>query len=330
MSLARGESISTGVAIEAIRGTFVAAQDYVRGREPASIQNVIEKVDIKETKETGVATQGNVITQQKVEGDIALNLRFRTIGYFLKSLLGGVSTVTEGGETVVYRHTITLDTTVLQPTLSLSMSKGGLDDKEINGAVVSKLSLAFPVDDVINGVVSIMGRTETDNAGFTPAFASDDHLAPHQMVTIKIATTIAGLGAAPSICVTNAELDLDRGSDAKLCVSSTTPVDFLSKLLAITGKFTIQKEDDTYWDIAQLNTPMALQFDIVNVNEDIGAASNPTLTIQLPNVTLSTSESRTLEDVVEEEIEFVAHYDETEAKAITIDLLNEKADYDAA
>ncbi|MCK5027332.1 MAG: hypothetical protein KAS07_02860 [Candidatus Pacebacteria bacterium] len=329
MSLSRGEEFAVGVSVEAVRGTFVIAQDYVRGREPSTIQTISEKADIKETKSTGVATQDTVVTMQKVEGDLALNLRFRTIGYFLKSLLGGVSSSLEGGETVVYRHTITLDTAILQPTLSLSLAKGGLTHKEINGSVVSKLGLSFSTDDVINGSVSILGLTETDASDFTPSFASDDALAPHQMLTVKIASTVAGLSGATAICITQAEFELDRGTDSKLCVSSINPVDFLAKLLSISGKFTWEKTDDTYFDLAIANTPQALQFDIVNTNESIGVGSNPTLTVQFPKVTLVTTENRSLEDVVTEDVEFVAHYDDTEAKAITISLLNEKADYNA-
>src|SRR5687767_9808021 len=123
MTYVRGEDIALGVAMESTPGTFVAAQDYVRSRDPHSIQTIVEKATIKETKLTGVASHGDVITMKKVEGDIPLNLRFRTIGYFLKSLLGGLNSATEAGETIVYRHTVTLNTAVAQPTLSLSHAR---------------------------------------------------------------------------------------------------------------------------------------------------------------------------------------------------------------
>ena len=122
MAYERGESLAVGVAVEATRGTFVAASDYVRMREPSTVQTLVEHVDVKESRPTGMAVESKVITMKKVEGDMALNLRFRTIGYFLKSLLGGLSSATEAGQTVVYRHTISLALGVLQPTLSLSLA----------------------------------------------------------------------------------------------------------------------------------------------------------------------------------------------------------------
>lgn len=330
MNLVRGEEYVVGVAIEANRGVFADAQDYVRSREPGTIEEVVEKVDIKETGATGVASRGQVVTMKKVEGDLPLNLRFQTIGYFFKSLLGGVSSATEAGETAVYRHTFTLDRDALQPTLSLSLARGDFDHKEVAGAVVSKMTLNFPVDDVINSVVSIKGLSETTASDFTPTFGPNDFLAPHQMVTLKIADNVASLGAATAICVTNLTVDQDRGTREKLCVSSASPVDFIAKLLAVSGSFTIEKTADTYKDIASANTSKAVQISVVNTAEDIGNASHPALTIILPNCTFSTKETRPLDEVVTEEVSFMAHYDQSEAKAITVSLVNEKPDYEAA
>lgn len=328
--LTRGEQYAVGVGVEATAGTFVAAQDYVRTREPASIQTVVEKVDIKETKATGVASQGQVVTMKKVEGEMALNLRFRTIGYFLKSLLGGASSAAEAGETAVYRHSLTLNPAVAQPTLSLSLARGDFDHKQVAGAAVPKISLSFPVDDVINGTVGIKARSEVTTTDFTAAYSDTDPLAPHQMATIKIADDVAGLGAASPINVTNLTIDLDRGTREQTSISSDAPIGMIAKLLSIIGSFSMDKVSDTYRDIAIANTSKAIQISVVNTAEAIGVASNPEITFVLPNVTFSTSESRPLDDVVSEVISFMAHYDDAEAEAINISLVNEKANYNAA
>lgn len=329
-TITRGESIALGVAVEATRGTFAEPQDFIRLREPAGLQTVVEKVDIKEATGSGVDTQGQEIIKSKVEGPLSFNLRFRTIGYLLKSLLGGVSSATEAGQTVVYRHTITLDPDLLQPALSFALAKGDLDHKAVNGGVVSTLSLNFPLEDVINGEATVMGRTEAAHANFTPAFPDDDYLAPRHYMTIKVAANVAGLGAATVIPITGASLALDRQTREKMVISSLSPADFLAQLLNITGSFTWEKSADTYRDLAVANTPRAVQIAIVNTAQTIGTGANPSLTITLPNVTFNHAETRPLDDVVTEQIDFKAHFDETEAKAITISLVNEKANYAAA
>lgn len=313
--------------METTRGTFVAAQDYVRMREPSTIQRITETVDIKESRPTGLTRESKVITMQKVEGDMALNLRFRTIGYFLRSLMGSLTSATEAGQTVVYRHTIALALGVLQPTLSLSLARGSYPHKQVPGAVVTKMALNFPVDDVINGSVTIKGLTETTTTNFTPAYASTDHLAPHQMVTVKIAANTAGLSGATAMVITDLSIELDRENRERTNISSITPVDFVSKLLNITGKFTMDKFDDTYKDLADVNTSRAMSITVTNTAQTIGLATNPQLVITLPNVSFKTSETRPMDDIVTEEITFEANYDETAANGITMSLLNEKLNY---
>ena len=313
--------------MEVTPGTFVAAQDYVRSRDPHSIQTLTDKVKIRETKLTGVDSQGDVIVMKKVEGDIPLNLRFRTIGYFLKSLLGSLVSATEAGETIVYRHTITLNSSVTQPTLSLSHSRGAHTHRQIPGTVVTKMGLSFPIDDLINGSVSIKGLTETDTSNFTPSFNTGDHFAPHHMVTLKIASAVAGLAGATAINITDLAIEMDRGSREKVALSSTSPLGFIASLLSISGSFKMDKDDETYRALAVANTARAMEIKIRNTDQLIGTAAYPELTITLPNVTLETSEERTIDDTVTEEIKFVAHYDDTQAKAITMSLVNLKATY---
>lgn len=327
MAYERGEARALGVAMETTRGTFVAAQDYVRMREPDTIQTVVEHADIKESRPTGLARESKVVVMKKVEGDVALNLRFRTIGYFLKSLLGSLSSATEAGQTVVYRHTIALALGVLSPTLSLSLARGSYTHKQVPGAVVTKMSLNFPVDDVINGSVSIKGLTETTTTNFTPAFASTDYLAPHQMVTVKVAANTAGLSGATAMVITDLSIELDRENRERTNISSIQPVDFVAKLLNVTGKFTMDKFDDTYKDLAEAGTVRAMSITITNTAQIIGTATNPQLVITLPNVTLKTTETRPMDDLITDEITFEANYDDAAANGITISLLNEKLNY---
>ncbi len=290
-------------------------------------QTVVEKVDIKETRLNGMNSQGQVLTRTRVEAKAAFNLRFRTIGYLLKSLLGGVSSATEAGETVVYRHTFTLNPAVLQPTLSLSLARGGFSHRQAIGAICARLGIKMPNDDVVNCDADLMARSETNVANFTPAFAANDYLAPHQMVTIKVAANVAGLTGATALVLTDSEINLDRGSRGKRSMLSVPDVDFISKLLTVTGSLTFEKEDDTYRDLAVANTTRAMSISIINTDQPIGVAARPSLIITLPNVTFMAEESASLDDVATEKLSFVANYDDTAASGITVAVVNEKANY---
>lgn len=325
MNVVLGERYVTGVGVEdpEARGTFVAAQDYVRGREPATVQTVVDKVDIAETEGSGLATKGQVTTMKRVQGDAAVNMRFRTYGYWLKSLLGGCSSATEAGESEVYRHSFTVDATVLQPSLSLSLARGDFDHKAINGAVVSQITENYSLDDVVNATISLMGRTETTDDDFTPAFTDDDYLAPHQFVTIKIADDVASLGAAPSICVTSITNEMNRNTREKGCLSSENAQDFIARLLNLSGSFVWDKTADTYKALAEDNTEKALQISIVNTGVEIGEDSHPSLIYTFNRVNFTVEEERPADDAVTETVSWVAH-------GVTASLVNEKPNYNAA
>lgn len=317
-----GERYVTGVAVEADRGVFAPAQDYARGRTPATIQTVVDKVDIQETEGSGLATKGQVTTMKRVQGEAPVNLRFRTYGYWLKSLFGGCLSAVEAGETAVYRHSFTVDPSALQPTLSISLTRGDFDHKAIAGAVVSQITENYSLDDVVNSTVSLMARSEATNADFTPAFSEDDHLAPHQFVTIKIADDTDGLAAAPSICVTSITNEMNRNTREKGCLSSETAQDFIARLFSLTGSFVWDKTADTYKSLAESNAEKAMQISIINTGIEIGEDSHPTLIYTFPRVNFTVNEERPGDDAVTETVNWVAH-------GVTASLVNEKANYDA-
>ena len=323
MNTVLGEKYVAGVAVEATRGTYVAAQDFIRTREPATVQTEVEKVDIAETEGSGFANKGQVVTMKRVAGEAAVNMRYRTYGYWLKSLFGGCTSAVESGETAVYRHSFSIDVANPQPSLSLSLARGTFDHKKINGAVVRQISETYSLDDVVNANVSLMARAEETVSDITPAFTNDDYLAPHQSVTVKIADDVAGLAAATPICVTEMTNEMNRNTREKLCLSSTSVQDHIAQLMNLTGSFTWDKTADTYQAFDQANSEHALEISIVNTAVDIGEASNPTLVYTFPKVTLSTEESRPLDDIVTETVSWTA-------QSVTASLVNEKDNYDAA
>ena len=320
-----GEKYVAGVAVEGTRGEFASPQDFVRAREPFGVQTVVDKVDRQETEGTGLATKGQDVTMKRVSGDGAVNLRFRTYGYWLLSLFGSVSSAEETGETGngVYRHTFTVDPNALQPTLSVAMARGDFAHKGINGAVVSQINETYPTDDYINSTISLMGRTESDQSDFTPAFSDDDHIAPHQYATFKIADTENDLDSADPICVRSITNEMNRNTREKTCVSDDTVKDFVAQLLSLTGNFEWDKTSDEYRDLGIANGEKAMRISIVNTSVTIGSAANPSLIYTFPRVTFNTEESRPIDDTVTETVNWVAH-------GVSASLINEKENYNAA
>lgn len=192
----RGEDINIGIGIEdpAARGTIIAPQIWIPGRTPTGIVPMIEKVEMKETRASGIDTQGSEIVQKRAEGDLEFNVRCTSIGYLLKSWLGKCTTGSVLGTGNCWPHVFTvLPQDPEHPSLSLGLSQPNSQDYKYGLALVKTLEIRTPVDDLVNATVGFLAAEEQAKDGaFDVAFESTDYIFRHQDVTIKMAEIAAG------------------------------------------------------------------------------------------------------------------------------------------
>lgn len=329
MTLLKGESVNLGIGMEdpAARGTFVTPQNFIPARTPNGVNVDIIKTLIKETKGSGIASQGSEIVQRKAVGDLEFNLRSESIGYILKSLLGACSSAV--AETTAYDHTFSVLLNNPQyPSISLALHQATLQDYAYKGALAKKLEIRTPVDDLVNATVGFEAIDEDEHADFTPAFQSDDYVFRPQDVTIKLATNLAGLAAAPAINVKEFSLSIDNAGKAQQNIGSVTPTDILANILEIVGSMAIDYEGDTYHDLVKNGIYKAMRIELERSDITIGATSHPKIVIDLARVSFETNTpDRPIDDIVKDSLDFVAHYSDTDSKAITIIVTNEMVDY---
>lgn len=325
-----GEQVQLGVGIEDARGTGVSPQAWIPARTPAGIVSVVEKVPIKETRGSGIASQGSEVVQKRAEGDLEFNVRSATLGYFLLSLLGEVDSVTALGATT---HTFTRQVSGPQnPALTLALAQPGVQHYEYPLAVVSQLEIRTPIDDLVNATVSFVASKENTHANYTPAFQEDDDVIfrAHD-VTIKFASNVAGLAAASGVCLNELTLTIANNSRGKQCIGNVNLTDVFSLISEISGSFVADFEDPAdYYDVFKSGGYKAMQ--IIMERDDLPSIGSSALkhkvTITLPKVSFDGyTPDRPIDDIVTESIDFMAHYDEDEDMAIEVVLQNAQAEY---
>lgn len=325
-----GENIQLGVGKESTRGTAVAPTHWLRGRVPTSLKVVLEKALIKETKGTRANSQDSIITAKRVEGEFEFNVRNATIGYFLLSLLGSVTSEANADASGdVYDHTFAVDVDAPEaPTLTAAVARGAEQHYRYNMMVVSSLQLRAVLNDLVNATVSLIGKDEEEVSAFTPAFPDDDHVFPRQGVSVKVADNVAGLAGATAVCLTELNLNIANGARAKQCLGTLTPQDVIALMVDVNGSFTMDFADTDMYDWYKAGTAKAMQITITNTAETIGTAANPSIVITLPKVTLeSYDEDRPIDDITNESLDFVAHWDDTEGYQVQVVATNEEASY---
>jgi len=329
MSLLKGEDLNLGVGMEdpASRGTLVTPQGWIPARTPTGINVEVIKAMIKETKASGIASQGSEIVQRKASGDLEFNVRSEMIGYILKSLIGYCETASVYG--TVNSHTFGILANNPQfPTISLGLSQPNLQDYGYNGALVKSLELKTPVDDLVNATIEFEARDEAEHSNYTPAFIDTDYLFRPYDVEIKLASNIAGLAAAEAIDMKEFSLAIKNNGRAQQNIGTITPTDLIANLLEITGNMVVDYKGDTYHDYFKDGTYRAMQITLTRSDIDLEGGYNPSIIIQLAKVSFEGSNpDRPIDDIVRDSLNFTAHYSSDDSEAINIVLQNTVADY---
>lgn len=326
-----GENIQLGVGAESTRGTAVAPTAWIPARTPTGIVAVVDKVMVKETRNSGISSQGSELVQVRAEGDIEFNVRNTSIGHIWKSLLGSVNSVTALGATT---HTFTRANTGSQfPSLTLALSQqGSFQDYQYPMGVVNSLEIRTPVDDLVNATANFVAKQENAVSAYTPTF-SDSTDVPFRgyNVILKFASSAAGLTAASGICLKEMNLSISNNVRPNQCIGSLSPTDILTLVTEISGSFVADFEDPaSYYDLFKAGTYRAMRIEMERTDLAVlgTSALKPKMVIDLPRVSFEGyTPDRPLDDIVTESIDFSAHYSSTDTSAISVVLQNTQASY---
>jgi len=330
----RGEEINMGVGLEDARGTGVAPQVWIPGRTPSGVVPVVEKVALKETRGSKIASHGAEIIKSRAEGDHEFNLRVQSIGYLLKSLLGAVSSQAKNAPNgAVYDHTFSvLPNDPEHPSLTIGIAQSSGQDYKYSLGVVSNLSIEMTPDDLVKAVASFIASAEAEQSPpYVPAFSDDDVYFRHQDITIKMADDMSGLAAAAALKVKSMKIDIPNGGRADHNVSELNPGNVLATQLDPKVAFEVDYQNEDLHDSYTGGEYFALQITMERADITIGSNQHPKLVITFPKCSLSKwTPNRPIDDVVREQVEAMVHYDEDEAKPISVVLTNLLTGYEPA
>jgi hypothetical protein len=329
MAYMRGEDINVGFAVETTRLTAVSPQIWIPARTPSGINVEVIKTMMKETKGKGIVSQGSEIVGRKAVGDLEFNLRAKSIGYILKSLLGKCTTTTQYGTAKKHLFEVLTGNPEF-PTLTVGLAQEGGQHYAYNGNLINSLEIRTPVDDLVNATINFEGADEAEHTNYTVSFNAADYLFRPQDVSIKIANNVAGLATASALKPTEFAISIKNNGKIRQTIGSATPTNNLAGLMEISGTIKLDYEGKTYHDLYKTGAYKAMSISIVRGDIDYGGSTNPSITITLPKISIEKlGADRPLDDVVTESLEFNAHYDDTEAKAIKIEVINDQASYAA-
>lgn len=312
---------------ETVRGTAVAVAsgDWVPVLEFDVKEEVMKKENVSRVG-TLAAYEGDRLLSKRYTGTMKYILERKIIGKLLMGILGTVNTSANAPESGVNTHTFTRSDSNQLPSYTVSTQDPSESDQTYSRGTMKSLKIAYATDDYLIADVEFDATTKAAGSFTSSYFASNNYELPW-MCSLKLATTVAGLGAATAITLQNINLDINRLTNFVPQLGNTEAADIVSGRLEVKGELMITLDDTTYKALAQTdNTYRAMDIIVTDTSTTIGAVTNPSIRIRLPKVSLRNFDRDIKDEFVSQKIEFIAIRDNTDGD-VSVQLINDVTSY---
>lgn len=322
MSKFIGRLIKVGIGKETVRGTAVVPT-YWLDLINTTVEDKFDHVTDDDSIGVIEDAKGLKVTKKFATGDVSGKVSDKSMGLFLLSTLGTVSSAVK--ETTAYNHTFSINQSAQHQSLTIE-AKNPNEQLAFPNAVITDLELKAQLGKYIEFKAGLMAKPGAA-AVSTPAYTAENSFIAKD-ISVKFATNLAGLTAASAIKVKSLTLKIDKNVESDDVLGSITPDDFLNKHIGINGSIELIYDDTTYKALALAGTQKAMRIDMLNSDTTIGATSNPELKIDLAKVNF-TEWSRTgaANDVVKQTLNFKAFYSMTDSQMVSVVLTNTAVSY---
>lgn len=318
-----GRNIEAGVSVEASRGTAEASVSKWMRNVNCSIVERAEHVIDDTSRGRLEDSDGRRVARQWVEGEIDGVVHADAIGYLLRSLYGTVASVVVTGS--VKDHTFTLQQSIQHPTLSLFVKDGSAQQRVYKGGAIKTLEISAAVDNFVRYKAAFLALSGASNSA-SPSYGTEYDFISKD-ITVKFASSVAGLAGANAIKAKDLKLKWDQGLIPDQVFGAYTPNDILNSKMSIEGEFSLNFGDTTYKDLYLADTDQVCQIAIQGA-ADIGSSNNPTITITLYKIRVTDwNRSGNNNDLVVQPVSFKAFYSPSDTKASQVVLRNLTASY---
>jgi hypothetical protein len=325
MSKYIGRLLEVGIGKETVRGSGVAPAFWL----PKVGFSFDDKVTIARSQ-AGIGKLADsdeaFVVNKFGEGEIEMNLGDQSVGYFLYSLLGSLST--SGPVDSAYTHAFSIAETNTHQSLAFVV-KDPNTTEDYKLVMVNSFELEATLEELVKITVGFLSKKGNAYSSVTPSYTNENRFTKNH-ISFKVADTIGNLAAATGISVKNLTLNITQNTVTDDALNTAEPEDILNQQLSVEGEVVLRYEDETWKNYFKTPTNRAMEIKFQNIDKTIGAGTRPSLTIQLPKVDFFEWEpDYTLDEIVLQTISFKGSYDIANSLNIisTCSLVNAKTSY---
>lgn len=319
-----GRLSDVGIAKEGTRGTAASNATYFLPKVSLTLDDKIEQSVDESSVGVLEDSQGANIVAKMAEGEIEGNVYDKSIGLLLLNLLGSVGT-TGPSQTTVYTHAFTVGQSSQHTSLTFFLDDPNQDYKYPLG-MLNSLDLDFSLGQFARYTAGFRSK-KGETATISPSYTIENHFLP-QHISLKTASSLAGLDAASVIDVKSIKLSINANIEDDRRLGSVDQADILNKQISVEGSIELVFNTNDFKTEMLADTAEAMRIDLTNTDVTIGSSLNPKLTIDLAKVKYSNFEkSYSNDEITVATVSFKAFYSVSDSAMITATLVNTASSY---
>lgn len=325
MSKFIGRVVDLGIAKEASRGIAVAPSFWIP-KIDFSFDDKIVRAQSEASVGDLADTDDSYVLTNYGQGDLGGEIRSKSFGLFLLAALGSVSTA--GPTDSAYTHSFSLSETAQHPSLSMLVQDPNTN--EIYKLIMlDSLEINVELDQIVRFTAGFMGKKGNSFTSQSVTYSTESRFTKKHL-GFKLASNLAGLGAASAISLKRLRLTINKNVEMDDALGTAEPEDFNNKQFSVEGEIELNYTDETYKDYFRNGTKRAMEIKLTNTDATIGASTRPALTLQFPKVSFYDWEpDYSNDEIVKQTMTFKAEKDTDNGNAIisTCSLVNDQASY---
>lgn len=324
-----GAFVNLGIAREGTRGTCAASPTYWMPWTELNFDDKVEKVTSEEA--LGIIEDSHEVFNvgKSGEGDITGEIRDISFGLILYATFGDLATTALGGGD--YSHEFSPEASNQHDSLTLFVSRedvSDLGDMAFCLSMINSLEVKVENGQYAKYTANFISRKSKDITELTQTITSEYKFVS-TMVRVYFAASLTDLDSATATEVQNVSLMIEKNLLKKSVLGTIDPDDIINQIMSVTGSFTLPYSDNTFKTRWMDNTYRAMRIQLMNEDETLAGGNHPTLTFDMPRVSLMEWEvDRPKGELVEETINFKALHDVSEEEdMLKATLINEEDAY---
>ncbi len=273
-----GSRIAVGAGIQTEDGV-PAPKVIFSSTNPPSINAKIDKQDIPASGHIADAKSAKNIRKFS-EPQISGSVNNEFIGVLLKATLGECTSTRLDSESDVYQHSFSVANNNCHPKLTLDFDEGGLVERQILNAMISRLQITVRNGEVASFEADFFGGFPK-NISVEPVIPDEDQYDPKD-ISVKIEDDPRELESQKGKCVEEMTITIEKNLGQHYCLGSIDPDKSFNTQFIVTGSLTTIYEGEEYRNVWEHSEYKSIGLHFEDKLKTIGAGSHPSLFIDIP------------------------------------------------